>query len=80
MKRNWELVRKILLRLEEVSHLRVESVSSDSFEGYDSLTVSYHMELLHYAGLIKAPHFSIDKRAHIRYGALVDLGWSGTPQ
>jgi hypothetical protein len=54
VKRDWELVRKILLRIEELPASRGESVSSDSFNGYAAEFVSYHMEMMHEAGLIKA--------------------------
>lgn len=53
MQRNWDVVRKILLKLEEIgdttSHLQ-----SDQINGYDPELVSYHMRLLDEAGLIKA--------------------------
>lgn len=49
MKRDWDLVRKILLQLEEQDHL-----GSDDVQGYDVRVVSYHVHLLNEAGLIKA--------------------------
>jgi hypothetical protein len=53
MQRDWDVVRKILLKLEEIgnttSHLEPNQVN-----GYDPELVSYHMQLLSEAGLIKA--------------------------
>ena len=53
MQRDWDVVRKILLKLEEIgnttSHLEPNQVN-----GYDPELMSYHMQLLDEAGLIKA--------------------------
>ncbi len=54
MKRDWELVRKILFKIEELPAARGQSVPSSSFEGYDSEFVAYHMEIMNDAGLINA--------------------------
>ena len=54
MKRDWKLVRKILFKIEDLPTARGESVSSSGFDGYDAELVSYHMEIMHDAGLIKA--------------------------
>ncbi len=52
MKRDWELIRKILLALEELgstqSYLKPEDI-----EGYDAELVSYHIKLLMEAGLLE---------------------------
>ncbi|AHG75388.1 hypothetical protein X808_8650 [Mannheimia varigena USDA-ARS-USMARC-1296] len=53
MKRNWDLIRKILLKLEE----KADSISwleSTDIKGYDAKTVAYHYKLLSNAGLIEA--------------------------
>lgn len=53
MKRDWDIVREILIKLEELgdanSFLRDEDVN-----GYDRALVAFHMHLLDEAGLIKA--------------------------
>ncbi|MBX3371653.1 MAG: DUF2513 domain-containing protein [Nitrospira sp.] len=49
MKRDWDLVRKILLQLEEQ-----DCLASDDVQGHDTRVVSYHIGLLNEAGLIKA--------------------------
>ena len=53
MKRNWDVVRKILLKLEEIGNT-TSRLEPDQVNGYDSELVSYHMELLNDAGLIHA--------------------------
>jgi len=53
MKRDWDLIRQILLKLEDkpgttgVAH-------PNQFSGWDEETVSHHMDLLRQAGLIEA--------------------------
>lgn len=51
MKRNWDLIRRILFKLEEKA-IPEEFLRSDEFQGFDSKTVAYHFKLLHQAGLI----------------------------
>ncbi|MGH8613275.1 MAG: DUF2513 domain-containing protein [Gammaproteobacteria bacterium] len=53
MKRDWDLIRQILFKLEEKPDTR-SVVHPNQFPGYDEQTVSYHMHLLHQAGLIEA--------------------------
>ena len=51
MKRDMDLVRKILLDVEESDEWRHSAVA---IEGLDDEMVSYHVKLLHQAGLIEA--------------------------
>ena len=53
MKRDWELVRKILTQIEELDSSE-RSLKPSALEGYTSGVVSYHMSLLKDAGLIEA--------------------------
>ena len=53
MKRDWDVVRKILLKLEEIGNT-TSRLESSEVNGYDPELVSYHMQLLDEAGLIKA--------------------------
>jgi hypothetical protein len=53
MKRDWELIRLILMKLEECESSAGVLRSSD-VEGYDAEIVSYHMWLLKGGGLITA--------------------------
>lgn len=52
MQRNWELIRKILLKLEEQPEA-LGCLDSD-IKGYPPETVAYHYHILHQAGLIRA--------------------------
>ena len=53
MKRDWELVRQILLQLEALGDTR-SILRHDGITGYDADNVGYHMRLLKEAGLIEA--------------------------
>ncbi len=53
MKRNWELIRTILMKLESQGDPN-GSLNSTEIDGYDAVTASYHMNLLREAKLIKA--------------------------
>lgn len=53
MKRNWELVRKILIKLEQQAEADGWLVSDD-VQGFDAETVAYHIKMLHQAKLIDA--------------------------
>jgi len=53
MKRDWELVRTICLTLEERGSTTIP-LRANQVSGYDEEVVSYHMQLLHEAGLIHA--------------------------
>ncbi|QLB18681.1 DUF2513 domain-containing protein [Mannheimia granulomatis] len=73
MKRNWDLIRKILIKLEE----KADSTSwlqSDEIKGFDARTVAYHYALLTEAGLIKS--IDISGMEEEDYAAL-SLTWQG---
>jgi hypothetical protein len=53
MKRDWDVVRKILLKLEELGNT-TSYLEPDQVNSYDPEQVSYHMQLLDEAGLIEA--------------------------
>lgn len=53
MKRDWELVRKILIAVEELQG-HAQQVDGTSIAGYDAPLVSYHIYLLKEAGLLEA--------------------------
>lgn len=52
MKRDWELIRQILLRLEEKPDSSL--LAPGSIEGYPTEEVSYHLKILQEAGFIEA--------------------------
>lgn len=53
MKRDWELIRLILLKLETLPEQEGRLMPAD-IEGYDWQIVSYHINILNEAGLIEA--------------------------
>lgn len=53
MKRDWDIIRAILLELETSATART-SLSMDAIEGLDAQEVAYNMQLLHEAGYIEA--------------------------
>lgn len=53
MQRNWDLIRQILIKLEQKTDTQ-GLLHPNQFSGYDENTVSYHMNLLRQAGLIEA--------------------------
>lgn len=76
MKRNWDTIREILIRLEEKSP-EEHSLRCSSFPEEKRAEISYHIELLHEAGLI---HGCISKeimRAGPRDFSAIRLTWEG---
>lgn len=67
MKRNWDLVRTILIKLEEKANPK-DYTHAHEISGYDALTVAYHYKLLGDAGLIEV----------INMSGLTDLNYSAT--
>lgn len=57
MKRDWDLIREILLKLERQAQAR-GLLKDNGFVGYSPETVSYHFKLLSDAGLIEAVDYS----------------------
>lgn len=74
MKRDMELVRLILLQVEEAGH---GSVKSSDFEadGYDETTAAYHIELMGEAGLIQVNVLKFFGDA--KEGTVERLTWAG---
>lgn len=73
MKRNWDVIRKIMIRLEEIpdecSHL-----DSDAIDGVDNETAFYHMRLMIEAGIAVGGCPETFGRCH---GHLLRLTWEG---
>ncbi|MEQ9004094.1 MAG: DUF2513 domain-containing protein [Pseudomonadales bacterium] len=55
MKRDWDLVRKILMRVESLEY--GQELRAGDIEGYDSPVVSHHLRILMEAGLIDVIEF-----------------------
>lgn len=53
MQRNWDVVRQILLQLEEIENT-ITFLHENQVTGYEPELVAYHMQLLGEANLIKA--------------------------
>jgi len=53
MQRNWDVIREILIKLEENNDLN-SYLSADEVNDYDPRSVAFHMQLLNEAGLIRA--------------------------
>ncbi len=53
MQRNWDVVRKILFKLEEQPNAEAY-LDAHAVNEYDAELVSYHMQIMDQAGLIKA--------------------------
>jgi hypothetical protein len=74
MQRDWDLIREILIRVEELSSLK-NVIRANEFEGYDEDLVSYHMYLLEQANLVEG---SIKKHQNTGIMALLsNLTWQG---
>lgn len=74
LKRDMDLIRKILFFLESRNILKAEKVFL--IEGYDDLTIMYHMLLLAQAGLVDyEPELTKDGRIIKAY--VIGLNWSG---
>src|SRR5687768_2047306 len=55
MRRDWDLVRKILLKTEELS-TPSSHLDPDAVHGFDAENVSYHIKLMGQAGLLEVTH------------------------
>lgn len=62
MKRDLDLIREILLKLEDSLDATISSSSELVIEDYTADEVSYHVRLLHEAGLIDGHHGSFGSR------------------
>lgn len=75
MKRDFELIRKLLLFFEEKeSH---EAVQVPPVDGYDESTIKYHLVLLHDAGLLRCEPIRSKTSERIIYVIPFALTWQG---
>lgn len=74
MKRDMDLARKILLKIEE--EYVSTAILNLCIEGYDMATVAYHCKILHEAGLVSnyKPYYGDDRLYAFGVGALT---WEG---
>lgn len=75
MKREFDLVRKLLIYFEEKpgpEHVEVPPV-----EDYDELTIKNHLVLLHEAGLLRCEPVTSSSSDRVIYVLPFDLTWDG---
>ena len=75
MKRNWDLVRKILMALEDIQDT-TSIMEPGAVTGYDEEIVSYHLQLLIEAGLIDGNCNSLSGKTPLHCRA-TRLTWEG---
>ena len=71
MKRDWDLIRKILLKLEEKAD-NTSFLENDVFDGVSPIIVNYHYKLLEQAGLI-----TLEDLSDLDGENYVSLTWQG---
>ena len=75
MKRDFDLVRKLLAYFEEKPG--PEHVEIPPIEGYDDLTIKYHLVLLHDAGFLRCEPVKSSSSDRVIYVLPFDLTWDG---
>ncbi len=75
MKRDFDLVRKLLVYFEEKPG--PEHVEIPPIEGYDELTTKYHLVLLHDAGLLRCDPVTSSSSDRVIYVLPFELTWNG---
>lgn len=65
MKRDMELFRKILIKIEEEAEPGVETISSLDIQDYDIMVIAEHCNLLNQAGLIKRCRFATGRENRV---------------
>ncbi len=75
MKRDFELVRKLLMFFEE--QRSAKHVEMPPIEGYDEGTIKYHLVLLHEAGLLQCEPIRSTTSDRVIYVIPFDLTWDG---
>ena len=75
MKRDFDLVRKLLIYFEEKPG--PEHVEVPPIDGYDELTIKYHLVLLHDADLLRCEPVKSSSGDRVIYVLPFDLTWDG---
>ncbi len=75
MKRDLELVRKLLIFFDDKSG--PEHVQVPAIPDYDDLTIKYHLVLLHDAGYLRCETVKSTTSDRVIYVLPFDLTWSG---
>ena len=75
MKRDFDLIRQLLIFFEEKQspqHIEVPPI-----DGYDELTIKYHLVLLHDTGLLRCEPVRSSTSERVIYVLPFDLTWEG---
>ena len=75
MKRDLELIRKLLLFFDEKPG--AEKVEKPQVPGYDETTIMYHLVLLHDAGYLRCETARSSSRDRVIYVIPFELTWDG---
>lgn len=75
MKRDFELIRKLLMFFE--GKQSSEHIEVPPIDGYDALTIKYHLVLLHDAGLLRCEPVRSSTSDRVIYVIPFDLTWDG---
>jgi hypothetical protein len=75
MKRDFDLIRKLLIFFEEKPG--PEHVAVPPIEGYDELALKYHLVLLHDAGFLRCEPVKSSTSDRVIYVLPFDLTWQG---
>jgi hypothetical protein len=75
MKRDFELVRKLLLFFEEKDN--PDFIKVPPIAGYDELTIKYHLVLLYDAGLLRCEPVKSSTSDRVIYVIPFELTWDG---
>jgi hypothetical protein len=76
MRRDWDLIRKMILAIEDAPSGWAPDLSELSFEGYTTAQVGYHAWLLIDAGLADGKRVDI-MPSEAPEGAIITLTWAG---
>jgi len=75
MQRDFDLIRKLLIFLDEKDG--PEAVEVPPIDGYSDLEIKYHLVLLHDAGLIHCEPVKSSSSDRVIYVVPFDLSWNG---
>ncbi len=75
MKRDFDLIRKLLIFFEEKE--TPEHVEIPPIEGYDETSIKYHMVLLHDAGFLRCEPVKSSTSDRVIYVIPFELTWDG---
>ena len=75
MKRDFDLIRKLLIFFDEKEG--PEAVEAPPIEGYEQITIKYHLILLYDAGLLRCEPVKTKKSQRVIYVLPFELTWTG---